>query len=114
VSDSLTKHFVRKMNQAPSPQSTPPFASRSASAERLRLRLQRDLERLRRAWKHPRTPWHVRLLCGLLLAYALSPIDLIPDFIPILGHLDDLVILPLGLALCLYLLPKELKEDESA
>jgi uncharacterized membrane protein YkvA (DUF1232 family) len=102
------------MNQAPSPQATPPFASRSASAERLRLRLQRDLERLRRAWKHPCTPWHVRLLCGLLLAYALSPIDLIPDFIPILGHLDDLVILPLGLALCLYLLPKELKEDESA
>ncbi len=98
----------------PSPEATSPFVSRSASAEHLPLRLQRNLELLRRAWKHPRTPWHLRLLCGLLLAYALSPIDLIPDFIPILGHLDDLVILPLGLALCLYLLPKELKEDESS
>jgi hypothetical protein len=113
VSDALTKHFVRKMNQTPSPQATPPFASRSASAERLCLRLQRDLERLRRAWKHPRTPWHVRLLCGLLLAYALSPIDLIPDFIPswATGRSRDP---PPGLALCLYILPKELKEDESA
>ncbi len=99
---------------APSPEARPPLASRSAPAEHLRLRLQRDLELLRRAWKHPRIPWHLRLLCGLLLAYALSPIDLIPDFIPILGQLDDLVILPLGLALCLYLLPKELKEDERA
>ncbi len=85
--------------------------SRASFPARFPQRIQHDLELLRRAWRHPRLPWHVRLLCGLLLAYALSPIDLIPDFIPLLGHLDDLFILPAGLALCLYLLPKELKEE---
>ncbi len=88
-----------------------PQPSRSSFPARLPQRIQHDLELLRRAWRHPRLPWHVRLLCGLLLAYALSPMDLIPDVIPILGHLDDLLILPLGLALCLYLLTEELKEE---
>lgn len=49
------------------------------------------------AARDPRTPWHVRALALLVAAYALSPIDLIPDFIPILGYLDDLIIVPLGL-----------------
>ncbi len=73
-------------------------------------RLLRDLELLIRAQSDPRTPWHVRPILALLLAYALSPIDLIPDFIPILGQLDDLLILPLGLALCLRLLPPEMRQ----
>ncbi len=77
---------------------------------RLPQRLLRDLELLTRAQSDPRTPWHVRLILALLLAYALSPIDLIPDFIPILGQLDDLLIIPLGLALCLRLLPPEIRE----
>jgi len=53
----------------------------------------------------PRTPWLARLLALVVAAYALSPIDLIPDFIPVLGYLDDLLLLPLGLALVLWLTP---------
>ncbi|MFN3742781.1 MAG: YkvA family protein [Anaerolineales bacterium] len=85
--------------------------SRFAGLSRFPQRIRRDLELLRRAQADPRTPCYVRLLFGLLLAYALSPIDLIPDFIPLLGHLDDLLLLPLGLALCVRLLPQEMREE---
>ncbi|SEG11743.1 Protein of unknown function [Nitrosomonas ureae] len=54
------------------------------------------------AARDPRTPTHVRMLALFVAAYALSPIDLIPDFIPVLGYLDDLVLVPLGLALWLF------------
>jgi uncharacterized membrane protein YkvA (DUF1232 family) len=57
------------------------------------------------AARDPRTPWAVRLLALLIAAYALSPIDLIPDFVPVLGYLDDLVLIPLGLALVIRLTP---------
>jgi len=57
------------------------------------------------AARDPRTPWALRLLALAVAAYALSPIDLVPDFIPVLGYLDDLLIVPLGLALVLRLLP---------
>ena len=57
------------------------------------------------AARDPRTPFLVRLLALLVAAYALSPIDLIPDFIPVLGYLDDIVLVPLGLALVIRLLP---------
>lgn len=59
------------------------------------------------AARDPRTPWIARLLALGIAAYALSPIDLIPDFIPVLGYLDDLIIVPLGLMLVLRLLPDE-------
>lgn len=59
------------------------------------------------AARDPRTPWYVRALAFAVAAYALSPIDLIPDFIPLLGYLDDLVIVPLGLMLVLRLTPRE-------
>lgn len=59
------------------------------------------------AARDPRTPWLARLLAVGVAAYALSPIDLIPDFIPVLGYLDDLIIVPLGLALVLRLIPGE-------
>jgi len=55
--------------------------------------------------RDPRTPWLARLLALVVAAYALSPIDLIPDFIPVLGYLDDLLLVPLGLALVLWLTP---------
>jgi uncharacterized membrane protein YkvA (DUF1232 family) len=57
------------------------------------------------AARDPRTPAFVRLLALVVAAYALSPIDLIPDFIPVLGYLDDIVLVPLGLALVIRLLP---------
>lgn len=63
------------------------------------------------AARDPRTPTIVRLLALLVAAYALSPIDLIPDFIPVLGYLDDLLIVPLGLALVVRLTPREVIES---
>lgn len=61
--------------------------------------------------RDPRTPWPLRLLALGIAAYALSPIDLIPDFIPLLGYLDDLVIVPLGLLLVLRRVPTEVLDD---
>ena len=63
------------------------------------------------AARDPRTPLLVRLLALLVAAYALSPIDLIPDFIPVIGYLDDLLIVPLGLALVVRLTPPEVIES---
>jgi uncharacterized membrane protein YkvA (DUF1232 family) len=59
------------------------------------------------ACRDPRTPWYAKLLAGGVVAYAVSPIDLIPDFIPVLGILDDLVIVPLGALLAIKMVPKE-------
>ena len=62
------------------------------------------------AARDPRTPLLVRVLALFVAAYALSPIDLIPDFIPVIGYLDDLVLVPLGLALVVRLIPPEVLE----
>ena len=59
------------------------------------------------AARHPKTPWYARAIALLTAAYAFSPIDLIPDFIPVLGYLDDLVIVPFGAWLALRLVPGE-------
>ena len=67
--------------------------------------LKREIVVLYFAVRDPRTPLVAKLIAGLVVAYALSPIDLIPDFIPILGYLDDLILVPLGIALCLRLIP---------
>lgn len=66
------------------------------------------------AARDPRTPAYVRVLALLVAAYALSPIDLIPDFIPVIGYLDDLLIVPLGLALVVRLTPPEVLESARA
>ena len=58
------------------------------------------------ARSHPDTPWYARALAVLVAAYAFSPIDLIPDFIPVLGYLDDLIIVPLGVWLALRMIPQ--------
>jgi uncharacterized membrane protein YkvA (DUF1232 family) len=67
--------------------------------------LRRDLMTLWFVLRHPSTPWVARLLAALVTAYALSPVDLIPDFIPVLGWLDDLLIVPAGVWLLLRLVP---------
>ncbi len=59
------------------------------------------------AARHPRTPWYAKLLVAGIVAYAFSPIDLIPDFIPVLGLLDDLVLIPLGILLAIRLVPAD-------
>jgi len=61
--------------------------------------------------RHPRTPWYAKLIAGAVVAYALSPIDLIPDFIPVLGYLDDLIIVPAGIALAVQLVPVDVVEE---
>lgn len=58
-----------------------------------------------------RTPWAAKLVAGLVVTYALSPIDLIPDFIPVLGLLDDLILIPLGVMLAIRLVPRSLWEE---
>lgn len=63
------------------------------------------------AAKDPRTPWYAKALVFFVAAHTFSPIDLIPDFIPVLGYLDDLIITPLGLALAIRLIPPEVLEE---
>lgn len=58
------------------------------------------------AFQDQRTPWYAKVMIALILAYALSPIDLIPDFIPVLGYLDDLILIPGGIALAIKLIPQ--------
>lgn len=74
-------------------------------------RLRTDILSIYYAARDPRTPWALRLLALAVAAYALSPIDLIPDFIPVLGYLDDLLLVPLGLWLVLRLLPPPVLTD---
>lgn len=82
--------------------------------EKLKARakaLKGEIHALYLAARDPRTPWHAKAIIGCVLAYALSPIDLIPDFIPVLGYLDDLLLLPLGIYLALKLIPEEVLID---
>jgi len=59
------------------------------------------------AARDPRTPWYGKLLIAGIVAYAFSPIDLIPDFVPVLGYLDDLILIPIGIALAIKLIPHQ-------
>ena len=70
--------------------------------------LKRDVIAIWLAGRDPRVPWAVKLLALIVAGYALSPVDLIPDFIPVLGYLDDVLLLPLGILLVLRLIPPDL------
>ncbi|WP_454631328.1 YkvA family protein [Bradyrhizobium cenepequi] len=70
--------------------------------------LKRDSRAIYLAARDPRVPWYAKLLAVAVAGYALSPIDLIPDFIPVIGYLDDLVLVPLGIWLVISLVPKEI------
>ena len=69
--------------------------------------LKRETYALYLASRDPRVPLHAKLLAAVVVAYALSPIDLIPDFIPILGQLDDLILVPLGILIVIRMVPAE-------
>src|SRR3982074_1501778 len=73
--------------------------------------LKRETYVLYLAVKDPRTPWYAKAVAGAVVAYALSPIDLIPDFIPVIGYLDDLIVVPLGIALVIKLVPASVMVD---
>ena len=83
------------------------FARWRARARELKI----QVHALLLAYRDPRTPWYAKALAALVAAYALSPIDLIPDFIPVLGQLDDLLLVPLGIALAVRLIPREVLAD---
>ena len=73
--------------------------------------LKREAYALYIAARDPRVPWYAKVFMGLVLAHTFSPIDLIPDFIPVLGCLDDLIGIPLGMALALKMIPAQVMID---
>ena len=73
--------------------------------------LKRDSHAVYLASRDPRVPWHAKALAVVVAAYALSPIDLIPDFIPVIGYLDDLIIVPLGIWLVVQMIPDEVMAE---
>lgn len=74
-------------------------------------KLKQELFVLFLAYKDQRVPWYVKLFALSVVAYAFSPIDLIPDFIPIIGYIDDLIIVPIGISIALKLIPPAVLED---
>jgi uncharacterized membrane protein YkvA (DUF1232 family) len=73
--------------------------------------IKRDVHALYLARRDPRVPWYAKALAALVAGYALSPIDLIPDFIPVLGYLDDVILVPLGIAVVIRLIPPEVMAE---
>ena len=76
--------------------------------------IKRDAHALYLAARDPRAPWYAKALAIAVAAYALSPIDLIPDFVPVLGYVDDLIIVPAGIALVIRLIPPEIMAQHRA
>ncbi|MFE0555255.1 YkvA family protein [Paenibacillus sp. NPDC058910] len=73
--------------------------------------LKRKIFLLYFAYKDNRTPWYAKIFAICVVAYAFSPIDLIPDFIPVLGYLDDVILVPLGIAITLKMIPKAVVQE---
>jgi len=78
--------------------------------DKLKL-LKKDVTALYLAYKRPDVPWYAKLTAIIVVGYALSPIDLIPDFIPVLGYLDDLILIPLGIILAVKLIPPAVMDE---
>ena len=76
--------------------------------------VKRDVHALHLASRDPRVPWYAKVLAVVVAGYALSPIDLVPDFIPVLGYLDDVILLPLGILLVIRLIPPAIMAEHRA
>ena len=74
-------------------------------------RLKSETHALYLAYRDPRVPWYAKLFAALVVGYAFSPIDLIPDAIPVLGYLDDLILVPLGVALAVRMIPEDVLSE---
>jgi len=99
----------------PSEHPPKPWTAGPLAALRARVRaLEADTYALYLAARDPRVPWYAKAVAALTAAYALSPIDLIPDFIPVIGYLDDLVLVPLGIALAIRLVPPAVLAEHRA
>ncbi len=81
------------------------------SLKRWEARLKSETYALYFACKDPRVPWYAKLVAVLVIGLAFSPIDLIPDFIPVLGYLDDLIVVPLGVALVMRMIPDDVLSE---
>ena len=93
------------------------MANRGAMIERTRqwARLvKRDVHAIYLAARDPRVPWYAKALAFCVAGYALSPIDLIPDFVPVLGYMDDVIIVPLGILIVVKLIPPEIMAEHRA
>ena len=75
------------------------------------MQLKTETHALYLACRDPRTPWYAKAFAAFVVGYALSPLDLIPDFIPVIGHLDDLILVPLGAALALKMIPAHVMDE---
>ncbi len=88
------------------------MATRAIEQWRQRARqLKTEVYALYLAYRDPRVPWYARVFAACIVAYAFSPLDLVPDFIPVLGYLDDLVFIPLGIALAIRMIPPSVLEE---
>ena len=74
-------------------------------------RLKKEISALYLAYKRPDVPWYAKVLSIIVVGYAISPIDLIPDFIPIIGYLDDLLLLPIGIMIVIKLIPDNIMDE---
>jgi uncharacterized membrane protein YkvA (DUF1232 family) len=74
-------------------------------------KLKTEIHTLYLAYKDPRVPWYAKALIAALIGYALCPIDLIPDFIPVLGYVDDILLIPAGIALAIKMIPQDVLEE---
>ena len=74
-------------------------------------RFKNELVAIGLSLKDPRTPWYAKAVAAIVVAYTLSPIDLIPDFMPVLGYLDDLILVPFGIVLAVKLIPTQVMEE---
>ncbi|MBE2978941.1 YkvA family protein [Priestia megaterium] len=74
-------------------------------------KLKKEIFLLVEASKHPKAPFYVKLLSILIIAYAFSPVDLIPDFVPVLGYLDDIILIPFAIKFVLKLIPKDVLDE---
>lgn len=84
------------------------------SLKRRAKEFKREVAALSLACGHPRTPLPAKVVAACVVAYALSPLDLIPDFIPVLGYVDDLILVPAGIALAVRLIPEEVMAESRA
>ena len=91
-----------------------PQTSMIERARRWARVVQRDVHALYRAGRDPRVPWYAKALALCVAGYALSPVDLIPDFIPVIGHLDDVILVPLGILLVVKLISPEIMAEHRA
>lgn len=93
-------------------QATTPYMGPMLKTLRLKAsQLKKQIDIVFLAYAHPETPWYAKVWLIFVISYAMSPIDLIPDFIPILGLLDDLILIPLGIAIAIKIIPKHIWEE---